>query len=67
MLQHLIAAPYAFDAVSSEALLGEYLHCLCLQNGGESKIEGENEIKVIALFVFSPSPSSEVKPSVFVA
>lgn len=37
MLQRLIAAPYAFDAVSSEALLGEYLRCLCLQNGGEEE------------------------------
>lgn len=57
MLQRLIAAPYAFDAVSSEALLGEYLRCLCLQNGvggKKSKIEGGNEIKVIALFVFFP-------------
>lgn len=58
MLQRLIAAPCAFDAVSSEALLGEYLRCLCLQNGGGEREEqdrgGGNEIKVIALFVFFP-------------
>lgn len=57
MLQRLIAAPYAFDAASSEALLGEYLRCLCLQNGGgveEQDRGGGDEIKVIALFVFFP-------------
>lgn len=58
MLQRLIAAPCAFDAVSSEALLGEYLRCLCLQNGGgEEKEGGKMKSKLLPSLCFSPLSS----------